>query len=416
MASRRHLRAIGSVAVSVLFSLSLPGLALAESGAQPNQTLPEISGVVKDSGGTAIAGIQVIVLGFDTVVTDVNGAYSVMVANSSYAVHFADPAFKYLHGAYSDGASGNFSVGYSAGTSVAVPNHVTLKVVTMPVGVHITGRLTGPAVPPNPLGGLDVLANGSSPSYSEQTTTAPDGTYSLTVPGSTSVTYTLGFGLNQSLYQDPCVNYAVVRSNMVGCSSVLVGDTDATGVNAQLALVEGDTLTLSPAETTVAAGTGQAFTATLGGGALVGLVPAGAVPAAPTSADVTTVAAFTITAAGGSAVPCAGATCTPSAAGDYTVTATYGITASAIVHVTAPAATPTPTAAPTTDPPTAPTAAPTTGPTAAPTAAPTAQVTLPPTSTGDSNGSGGGSPLVLLIAASAAAAMLLVGLRRPLRS
>ena len=393
MVTSRRLRLIGSVALSLLLFAGMPALALADQSPVDPAVAPHISGTVTNS--TGIVSLELIsVTAEDTgthaitgpVSTDDAGGYTLMVASGHYIVHFSDPHGHYLDGSYS--ASGSNHLNMGGGTSAPVDvtaGSVSGVNVEMSLGVHLTGTVTGPGTPPNPLSGIGVAATSFDPFISVTTTTATDGTFSLLVAA--NATYTVIFD-GQDVYTDQCAGLNV-SPNLDDCSVVEVGGTDATH-GAQLLLTAGDVLTITPDGASVAAGSSQTYKATLTNPSPPAnqFLPNGKISTADLS-DVT--AGTTFSMVGGT---CTGAVCTPTAQGDHAVSGTYGsATSSVTLHATAAPATPTPV------------------PTAAPTAAPTA----PPTST-DAPGSGEGTPLMaLFLMALTGAAVTLFTARRPLR-
>ena len=399
MLATRRLRLLGSIALSLLLFAGMPALAFAaEPPVDPATSNPGISGIVSDRGGThaVLAGISVTFEDAGTHVitgptpTNGSGFYSMTLpGSSSYIVHFSDPSATYLGGTYDTGKTGNIDLAGGSAMPVPVGDHgVTPNInVEMSAGVHLTGTVTGPGTPPNPLSGIGVTAHNSVLFIFLQTTTATDGTFSLLVAA--NATYDVSFD-GQDLYTSSCAAVGVLPNadSGGGCPTLDVGATDAT-TDAQMVLTEGDLLTITPDGATVAAGSSETYTATLANPN----AKLKAVPAKPSTShpDPNVTAGTTFSMVGGT---CTGAVCTPTAQGDHAVSGTYGsATSSVTLHATAAPATPTPV------------------PTAAPTAAPTA----PPTST-DAPGSGEGTPLMaLFLMALTGAAVTLFTARRPLR-
>ena len=399
MSALGNRRTLGGVALSILVFAGLPGLAIAaQPVVGPATSNPHITGLVKNSGGVGVAGIAIQAIGTGTNsqgTTGSDGSYSITVAPSdTYVLVFNDPGLVYLNGDYDTSKTGNFSVGGYTDTGIVVGGSgaVVASDVTLTVGYHITGKVTGPATPGNPLEGVAVNTDAAGV-YTTYSKTAADGTYSLTVP---TGAFRVEFSQGQGLYQTGCYWDGVFSTDIGGncVGAVNVGPSGVTGVSVHMPLEEGDTLVVSPATGTVPAWSSQAYTATLAnlgpqvqragkGGPVIDL------------SNVTSVVTFTISGGG----TCTGASCTPPAIGDYTITATYaGITGTAGLSATTAVATPTPD--------------PTEAPTATPTAGPTAAVTPPPTSTGGPGQSGEGALLATILFGFAAAASLTVALRR----
>lgn len=389
MVPTRRLRSIGAVALALLLFTALPGMALADpSSVQPATSGPAITGLVKDSHGSPVAGIEVQAIGTvpggnGSTTTAANGTFSMIVGGSDdYAVELNDPANWYLNGEYYTSGSGNFSAGRISHTDVSVIlAPVAIDDVVIPLGKHITGTITGPGTPGFPLAGVVIQAQRTSPFYSTFTSTDSDGKYVLAVP---SGSYSIGLTQWQGFYDSGCVIYSVtsVRPAEPDECTVVVGSDGLPGENFQMSFVEGVGLEIGPTGKTVAAGSGQAFTATLTGGRSGPEVAPDDKPVRVDISNVSAAVTFSINKGG----TCSGASCTPPAAGDYTVTGTYDtLTATAVLHATA---------------------APVTPVTPAP--------TPPPTATNGSSGGDGSPWFPLFLMALAAASVTLFTVHRPL--
>jgi hypothetical protein len=389
MGPTRRFRPIGSVVLSLLLFTGLPGIAMADPPAvQPGTPSPAITGLVKNSHGDPVAGLQVSAIGTGSsngfATTAADGTFSATVGGSdTYAVEFDDSTNWYLKGAYYTSGGGNFSVGSANRSDVTVDvGPVAIDDVVIPVGKHISGTITGPGTPGAPLEGVEVDAN--SLDYSTWVLTDASGRYRLAVPNGT---YDLGIRQWQRFYQGPCVAYSAAADTPEPDEcTVEVASGGVTGQDFQMALGRGVELETGPTGKTVAAGSSQAFTATLIGlRSAPEVTPDKGAPGVDLS-NVSAIATFTMDKGG----TCVAASCTPPAAGDYTVTATYAtLTATAVLHATAAPATP--TAAPVTPAP-----------------------TPPPTSTNGSSGGEGSPWFPLFLMALTAASVTLFTVRRPL--
>ena len=327
---KRHLGVAGSIGLGILLSIGLPGPAMA-AGPQPatDPTTAHISGTVKTLGGVGIVGITVSA-GDATDTTVAGGAYSLTVAvSASYGIRFADPGKKYLSGVYDTGSANNLKISVGGtGTLVTMALvDVTGIDVKLTAGLHIKGTITGPAVPANPLQGIDVDALGAG--YEAFTTTAANGSYSLTVPAGT---FTLSIYSWQGIYIDSCAAFSI--SPATPECQVVVGATDVTGFNVAMTLPETARLVITPANGTVRTAYGQPFTATLE------VTNPQVIPHKRNGIDisnVTSLTTFGIDPAGS----CTGRTCTPPVDGPYTVSGTYS-TASGNTTLQAAADGPTP--------------------------------------------------------------------------
>jgi hypothetical protein len=309
---KQHLGVAGSIGLGILLSAGLPGLAMA-AGPKPADppTTVNITGTVKTLGGVGIVGITVIGDGASDT-TGAGGAYSLTVpASVNNNVRFEDHANKYLSGVYDTTAPNNLKISVgSTGTPVVVGLVDVPGIdVKMTVGLHIKGTIKGPAVPPNPLQGIYVNALGSG--YEATTTTAANGTYSLTVPAGT---FNLTIYSWQGLYDGGCSRFSITPATPE--CQVVVGATDVTGVNEAMTVAGMALLVITPAAGTVRTGYGQPFTATLEAD------NPQAIPHKGGGIDISNVTAFT-TFSIDPAGSCTGRTCTPPVDGPYTVSGTY---------------------------------------------------------------------------------------------
>ena len=265
----------------------------------------------------------------------------------------------------------------------------------MSLGKHISGTVTGQGTPPKPLANVIVMAVFQQFGWADCAVTAADGSYSITVigdppgPDGYQIPYTVAF-LPASLYQMGCWDHGLTAiegtADVTNCSSpVVVTNADVTGIDAQLPLLEGDSLVLGSAGGTVSAGSSQSFTATLADAADQVRPddwnwPS---PVPKLNSDISDNAVFTISGGG----TCTHNACTAPAEGDHTITATYGeATGQTTIHAGPPAP--------------------------LPFASPSAAVTPPPTSTSrPDSGQDGSLPGTMLLGL-AAAALIVARVRR----
>jgi phage baseplate assembly protein gpV len=211
---------------------------VASADATANVTLPlaiHIEGKVTKSGGTGLADIEVDASAtnidyYTSTVTDASGNYSVAVApNSSDTLYFYDGSGKYGDGYYS---TAGFTYSPTAATAVAVASaDVTGKNVTLPLAVHIKGKVTKSGG--TGLGDIEVYVADNFNTYETWTWTAADGTYSLTTaPG----TYTLAFYDPSGTYGGGYYSTAGFTYYPSKATKVTVSSADVTGKNVTLPL------------------------------------------------------------------------------------------------------------------------------------------------------------------------------------
>ncbi len=193
-----------------------------------------ISGTVTGSDGKLLANIQVNAnagnFGTGTQ-TRSDGTYSLMVLPGSYTLRFQDSSSTYVDGCYS---SSGFTPDEYACTPVTVTTgDVTGIDVQMPLGLRLSGTVTGPGG--TPLVGIWVSANGGAFGYGfgSSTNTDSNGTYSLTVlPGN----YILRFGDGRSTYVSGCYASSGFATDQSSCTPVSVTTGDVTGIDVAMPL------------------------------------------------------------------------------------------------------------------------------------------------------------------------------------
>ena len=200
---------------------------------------PRISGRVTGPGGQPVANIGVDANsdGFQNwTVTDSTGAYSLAVIPGDYTVSFTDDSSTYVAGCY---GSGGFTIdqGDACSPVTVGTSDVPLRVVVMPIGMHIRGLVTGPDG--ERVQGLAVRADpdpSSTGSFSTESYSGEDGTYVLTVlPGD----YWVSFVDESRAYVQACVADGApggVTDNLNTCSTVTVAGADITGLDVTLTL------------------------------------------------------------------------------------------------------------------------------------------------------------------------------------
>ena len=129
-------------------SNSASSVSVTSSDVTANVVLPlaiHINGKVTKSGGTGLPNIGVEAydktIGYENEVsTDANGNYSVAVAPGSYTLYFWDDTEKYGDGYYN---AAGFTYLSTSATAVTVTSaDVTGKNVTLPLALHIKGKVT----------------------------------------------------------------------------------------------------------------------------------------------------------------------------------------------------------------------------------------------------------------------------------
>ncbi len=190
-----------------------------------------ISGLVTDSGGHTLAGVEVTV--FDSSGNFVNsgqtgsaGTYTISgLPTGSYKAGFF-PTGNYLP-QYYNGAS---SLTSATAVSVAAPNTTPNINAKLATGGQITGKVTGSGSPVVPLGGVAVTVYSSAGNQLQVTTTATNGTYGFS--GLPSGTYKVGFNAFGTGYLPQYYNG---KSSLATATAITVTAGAVTpGINAQL--------------------------------------------------------------------------------------------------------------------------------------------------------------------------------------
>jgi hypothetical protein len=189
-----------------------------------------ISGTVTGPDGMALPGIGVMANAGDFhagTQTGPNGDYSLMVPSGSYTLNFQDLTATYIGGCYdADAASGHFTSYQNDCTPVEVgPDKSGINVV-MPLGQHISGRVTGPGGVA--LQNISVMANNGE----FVTGTDNNGDYLLTVP---SGRYTITFYDDGSHYVSGCYGVSGFTVQFNDCMLVEAGP-GATGIDVVMPL------------------------------------------------------------------------------------------------------------------------------------------------------------------------------------
>ena len=163
--------------------------------------------------------------------TDSNGDYSITVLPGDYTISFHDNSGNYVNGCYLSSTPGHFTTDQSTCTSVtASTSDVGSINVTMPHGLRISGRITGPDGQPltnaNANTGNGVWAN-----------TDGNGNYSLVVlPGD----YTIWFHDFSSAHPDGCYSSSApghfTAGQQNGCTPVTVTTADVGSINVTMSL------------------------------------------------------------------------------------------------------------------------------------------------------------------------------------
>ena len=183
----------------------LPGAGTRTGRIVPLDTGPRynITGNVTGSGSVSLEGISVYALALNggysgPVTTASDGTYSIDVpADDSYQIFFGDPNSAYALGWYSDSAADHYTADDALASYVAVGSSDVGGIdIQMPLGVHISGTVTGTGNVP-----LEGIIVGACPSgYCQMfISTAADGTYTIAVSPDQS---------EKVRFADPSVTYA----------------------------------------------------------------------------------------------------------------------------------------------------------------------------------------------------------------
>ncbi len=196
-----------------------------------------IKGKVTKAGGVGLSGIDVYASVdsssngyYNSASTAADGTYSVTVDPGTYTLNFSDYSDTYGNGYYS---TGGFTYSSSGASPVAVSSaDVTGKNVTLPLAVHIKGKVTKAGGVG--LSRIAVLVNFSSNGIYNYAYSAADGTYSVAVaPGGT---YTLFFRDYSGIYGSGYYSTGGFTYSSSGASPVTVSSADVTGKNVTLPL------------------------------------------------------------------------------------------------------------------------------------------------------------------------------------
>jgi multiple sugar transport system substrate-binding protein len=204
------------------------------AGIQAFWDAPLLSGTVTDPDGNPVANVDVRARKTDNseiwTSTDGNGQYSFRATPGDYKLWFRDNSSTYAQGCYSSTASGGFVADESSCTPVTVgSSDVTGKDVRLPLGMHITGRITGPGGTP-PL--TQANASASNGAWAD---TDSNGDYSIAVlPGDYMVWFNDNSGTGT--YLNGCHGATGFTIDWNACTTVTVGPGDATGIDAQMPL------------------------------------------------------------------------------------------------------------------------------------------------------------------------------------
>lgn len=182
---RRDRRLAVALALSLVVSLTPAAATAAGTGS--------ISGTVTGPTSAPLAGIDVAACSFTpsggscgAASTAADGSYTINSLDpGEYSVSFTDPSGTYPRGVYDNTAPGDFAAGI--GTLVTVGSGSVLGInVQIPVGAHVSGRVTGPDG--RPLAGAEVEALMTNAGRFADVLTAADGTYRFVVlPGTYSI-------------------------------------------------------------------------------------------------------------------------------------------------------------------------------------------------------------------------------------
>jgi protocatechuate 3,4-dioxygenase beta subunit len=198
-----------------------------------------IGTVTADSGGAALAGIQVSAYRFastpsfsywetvKTVTSQANGSYDIGgLDDGAYRLGFLDPAGNYAREYHDNKTDVNIADSVSIASSASVTTHASLAAASRIQGV-VTDELG------NPLQGIYLYSyrsnGGGSWSYMGQATTLADGSYDLggLGAGSYRIEFSDSAGYHVREYYDDAADFGSATDVTVGASMTLTG-YDAT--------------------------------------------------------------------------------------------------------------------------------------------------------------------------------------------
>jgi len=199
-------------------------------------TTTTVSGKVTDSAGTALSGITVqpgtisagafAAVGSSTT-TDVNGLYSVTVANGRYALRFSEGSQVHAAGFYS---SAGFVVDASNATTILASGApVTGINIRLPLSHALSGTVTG--IGNAPVASVTVTAMTSAGVQTVMATTNASGVYTLHVA---SGSYVLRFNPPGTTYPVGYYSTGGLVTTLAAATVIGVGGSDVSGKDINL--------------------------------------------------------------------------------------------------------------------------------------------------------------------------------------
>jgi molybdopterin-binding protein len=195
-----------------------------------------ISGKITNTGGTALAGVEVFVSGtsYDGATTSSTGTYQLKgLAAGTYKMSvYAPDDSNYLSGYYTTANANRFTIAYASASGIVIGPSKTGVNVKLPTGYTISGTITNTSGAPLE----DVAVQPSSTTYSGRAAfTDPTGKY--TIKGLAAATYKLALSpSSDSAYMDgyyTTSNTNHFTSQISGASGVVVGPSK-TGISAKI--------------------------------------------------------------------------------------------------------------------------------------------------------------------------------------
>lgn len=229
-ANANHFTAVAASATKVTVAPSKTGI---------DVKLPvglTISGTVTTTGGTALAGVQVLAIGtsFDYVTTDATGKYQLKgLAAGTYKLNLGAPSnSNYLSGYYTTANTNKFTSVYTSASGIVIGPSKTGVIIKIPTGYTISGTITNTSGTPLP----GTYVQPSSLTYNGRGATT-DATGKYTVKGLAAGTYKLALSPgSDSSYMDgyyTTTNAYKFTSAVFGASGVVVGPSK-TGINSKI--------------------------------------------------------------------------------------------------------------------------------------------------------------------------------------
>ena len=235
----------GKIKATATLTVSADDVAQPAAGSAPAATAPStavmpaaagsthVRGRVTNESGAGLAGISVTANDGTTspmprVTTDASGHYDLGVTPGQYQVGFYDFSMAYIGGYYSDG--GLVWKSTEATSFVVAAADVELADVALPIGVHITGRVTNEAGVGLPAVGAWAVSPDADPN-SFGGGTDGQGYYSVIVPGDGD--YRMSFWAGTSYAHGWYADSGFMLSELTA-TEIHVGATTISGIDVTL--------------------------------------------------------------------------------------------------------------------------------------------------------------------------------------